>query len=125
MADQHRIAEHLWRQRIEQLFLFGAKRIGNVHELLMRIHDRAADAGKMLQAQADALLARDLAHQQRIGFHLGDVGGVGALDPADVGIVGVVIDIDHRREIIVDAEPPHLGKARGQDFALFDPARDG
>ena len=23
MADQHRIAEHLWRQRIEQLFLFG------------------------------------------------------------------------------------------------------
>ena len=84
----------------------------------MRIHHRAADAGEMLQAQADALRPRHLACQQRIGFHLGDVGGKGTLDPADIGIFGVVIDIDHRREIIVDAEPPHLGKARGEDRAL-------
>ena len=85
----------------------------------MRIHDRAADAGKMLQAQADALRLRHLAHQQRVGLHLGNVGGIGTLDPADVGIVGVVIDIDHGREIIVNAEPPHLGETRGKDFALF------
>ena len=84
----------------------------------MRIHDRAADAGKMLQAQPDALRPRHLACQQRIGFHLGDVGGKGTLDPADIGIFGVVIDVDDRREIIVDAEPPHLGKARGEDRAL-------
>ncbi len=72
----------------------------------------------MLQAKPDALRPRHLARQQRIGFHLGDVSGKGALDPADIGIVGVVVDIDHRREIIVDAEPPHLGKARSQDRAL-------
>ena len=85
----------------------------------MRIHHRAADAGKMLQAQADALRPRHLVCQQRIGFHLGDIGGKGTLDPADIGIFGVVIDIDHRREIIVDAEPAHLGKARGEDRALM------
>ena len=85
----------------------------------MRIHHRAADAGKMLQAKPDALRPRHLACQQRIGLHLGDIGGKGTLDPADIGIVRVVIDVDHRREIIVDAEPPHLGKARGEDRALL------
>jgi len=30
--------------------------------------------------------------------------GKGTLDPADIGIFRVVIDVDHRREIIVDAE---------------------
>ena len=84
----------------------------------MRIHHRAADAGEMFQAKPDALGARDLACQQRIGFHLDDVGGKGTLDPADIGILRIVIDIDHRREIIVDAEPPHLGKARSEDRSL-------
>ena len=63
--------------------------------------------------------SRHLAHQQRVGFHLGNVGGVGTLDPADVGIVRIVVDIDDRREIIVNAEPPHLRETRGKDFALF------
>ena len=72
----------------------------------------------MLQAKPDALRPRHLACQQRIGLHLGDVGGIGPLDPADIGVFRVVIDVDHRREIIVDAEPPHLGKARGEDRAL-------
>lgn len=59
---------------MEQLFLFLPERIGNIHELLVRIHDRAADTGKMFQAQTDALRLRDLACQQCIGFHFGDVG---------------------------------------------------
>ena len=110
--------EHPWRERIEQRFLLIPKRIGDIHEFLMRIHRRAADSGKMFQAKADALRPRHLACQQRIGFHLGDVGGIGTLDPADIGVFRVVIDIDYRREIIVDAELPHLGKARGEDRAL-------
>lgn len=119
VANQHCIAEHFWRKRIEQLFLLTAKGIGDIHEFLMRIHHRAADAGEMLQAQADALRPRHLACQQRIGFHLGDVGGVGTLDSADIGVVRIVVDVDDRREIIVDAEPPHLGKARGEDRVLL------
>ena len=50
---------------------------------------------------------------------LTDVAGISALDPADIGIVGVVIDVDHGREIIVDAELPHLGKTRHQDFSFL------
>ena len=119
VADQHRIAEHLRRQRVEQFFLFGVERIRNVHEFLMRIHDSAADTGKMLQAQAEPCVAGDLAGQQGVGCDFGNVGGVGTLDLADTGIVGVVVDVDHRGEIIVDAELSHLGKTVGKYLALF------
>jgi hypothetical protein len=49
-----------------------------------------------LQAQADALRPRDLVGQQRIGFHLGDIGGKERLTPLIMGL-GAVIDIDHRK----------------------------
>ena len=72
----------------------------------------------MLQAEADACLPRNLVDQQRIGFDVADIAGIGALDPPDVGIIGVIVDIDHGREIVVKAEPPQLGKAGGKDFSL-------
>ena len=118
VAEQHRIAEHPGRQRIKQRFLLGMERIRNVHELLMGIHLGAANPGKVFQAKAEARIPRDLARQQRVGCNLPDIGGVSALDLADIGIVGIVIDIDDRREIIMDAELPHLGKAGCQYFPL-------
>lgn len=50
---------------------------------------RAADAWKMLEAEADACLPRSLVDQQRIGLDVADIAGIGALDPADVGIIGL------------------------------------
>ena len=35
------------------------------------------------------------------------------------GLSGVVVDVDDRREIIVDAEPPQLGETRSEDRALL------
>jgi hypothetical protein len=119
VADQHRIAEHFWCRRIEQRFLIGRKRIGNVYEVLMRVHARTADAGKMLQAKPDARITRDLAHQQRVGFNLADIGGIGSLDLADIRIVRVVVDVDDRREIIVDAERTQFAKGACEYFLLF------
>ena len=62
---------------------------------------------------------RDLVQQQRVGFDLGNIGGIGALDPADIGIVGIVIDVDHGREIIVDAELPQLGETGHQNLPFL------
>ena len=38
VTDEDGIAEHLWRQRVEQLLLFGAQTVRNVSEFQMRIH---------------------------------------------------------------------------------------
>src|SRR5262245_47315527 len=68
----------------------------------------AANARKVLQAEADASLTRDLAHQQRVGLHLSNIAREGSLDAADIGVVRIVIDIDDRREIITDTERAHF-----------------
>src|SRR5215470_15224258 len=84
----------------------------------MRIDLSPADAGIMFEAQPDTRLARYLAHQQRAGFDLADIGGIGSLDATDIGIVRVVIDVDDRREIEADAERAQLMETGGQDLSL-------
>jgi hypothetical protein len=60
---------------------------------------RSLGAADLLSHLVIAGRLRRLAQQQRVGSRLGNVGGVGTLDPADVGIVGIVVDIDIRREM--------------------------
>jgi hypothetical protein len=73
----------------------------------------------MPETKPDTRLARNLAHQKRIGFDLADIGGKGSLDAADIGIVGIVIDIDDRCEIVADAEPAQLMETGGENGSLL------
>ena len=87
----------------------------------MQIDIGAADAGKMLQAKPDTGLARGFVHQQGIGRDLADIGGVGTLDPANIGIGGIVVDIDGGCEIVVNAERAQLTEAFRKQFPLHLP----
>src|SRR5438552_17711329 len=121
MAHQHGVAEHLWRQRMEQRFLLRTERVRNVHEVPMRVDISPADAGIVLEAKPDARLARKLADQNRVGFDLADIGGVRSLDAADIWIVRIVVDVDDRREIVADAERAQLMEAGGENLSLLFP----
>ena len=85
----------------------------------MRVDISSADAGIVLETQPDARLACNLAHQTRIGFDFADIGRIGSLDAADIGIVRIVIDVDDRREVKTYAECPQLVEAGGEDRSFL------
>src|ERR1700745_3108138 len=85
----------------------------------MRVDIGAANAGIVLETQADACLACNLAHQTRVGFDLANVSRIGSLDAADVWSVRIVIGVDDRREVEADTKRAQLPEAGGEDRPLF------
>ncbi len=121
MADHHQIGHAVGDQgAVRGQFLLppgGA----DIDEAEMGVGQRRAVAGKMLEAGEDAAPAVGGDPLCGMAADDGRVGGEAALIAADDRIVSFDIEVDHRREVEVDADSAeHLGGAGGADRRQTD-----